>query len=127
MGAESSSRLDVKPVARENSTMSETHQRHRKKRGLGLSLLVMAALGCAVSAFARDDPLKAIISAEHDLDVMCRGGSPEEFTTVEACKRRDKIVKALYGNGFCYGKKGQTGADMQWHKCRANSLREFAP
>jgi len=76
MGAESSSRLDVKPVARENSTMSETHQRHRKKRGLGLSLLVMAALGCAVSAFARDDPLKAIISAEHDLDVMCRAVLP---------------------------------------------------
>jgi hypothetical protein len=127
MSAESSSRLDVKPVARENSTMSETRQRHRKKRGLGLSLVVMAALGCAVPAFARDDPLKAMISAEHDLDVMCRGGSPEEFTTVEACKRREKIVKALYGNGFCYGKKGQTSVDMQWHKCRANSLREFAP
>ena len=112
--------------------MSETRQRHRKKRGLGLSLLVMAELGCALPAFGRpafwrDDPLKTMISAEHDLDVMCRGGSPEEFTTVEACKQRDKLVKMLRGNGFCYGKKGQIGANMQWHKCGPNSLREFTP
>jgi hypothetical protein len=120
--------LDVKPAARENHAMSETRQRYRKKRGLGLSLLVAAAVGCTIPAFGRDDPLKAMISAEHDLDVMCRGGSPEEFATVEACKQRDKLVKALYGNGYCYGKKGQkSGADMQWHKCGPNSLREFAP
>ena len=107
--------------------MSETRQRHRKKRGLGLSLLVMAALGCAVPAFGRDDPLKTMISAEHDLDVMCRGGSPEEFVTVEACKQRDKLVKTLHGKSYCYGKKGQAGANMQWHKCGPNSLREFTP
>ena len=107
--------------------MSETRQRHRKKRGLGLSLVLAAALGCAVPAFGRDDPMKAMISAEHDLDVMCRGGSPEEFTTVEACKQRDKLVKALRGNGYCYGKKGQPSADPQWHKCGPNSLKELTP
>jgi hypothetical protein len=117
----------VKPVARENVMMSGRRQPHRKKRGLGLSLLVAAALGWAVPAFGRDDPLKPMIAAEHDLDVMCRGGSPEEFTTVEACKQRDKLVKALYDKGYCHGKKGQTSADMQWHKCGPNSLREFTP
>ena len=107
--------------------MSETRQRHQKKRGLGLSLLAAAALGCTVPAYGRDDPMKAMISAEHDLDVMCRGGYPEEFTTVEACKQRDKLVKALHDKSYCYGKKGQAGAAMQWHKCGRNSLREFTP
>jgi hypothetical protein len=114
-------------MARETATMTKKRHRHRKQQGLGLSLLVVAALGSTVPAFGRDDLLKPMISAEHDLDVMCRGGSPEEFTTVEACKRRDKLVNALYGKGYCYGKKGQPGADMQWHKCGPNSLREFAP
>ena len=68
--------------------------------------------------------MKVMISAEHDLDVMCRGGSSEEFTTVEACKQRDKLVKALHGAAYCYGKKGQSSANMQWHKCGANSLRD---
>ncbi len=122
-----SPRLDVEPAARESPMMSETRQRHQKRRGLGLLLLAAAALGCAVPAYGRDDPMKAMVSAEHDLDVMCRGGYPEEFTTVEACKQRDKLVKALLDKGYCYGKKGQTGAAMQWHKCGRNSLREFTP
>ena len=107
--------------------MSETRQRRRKKRGLGLSLCAAAAMACAAPAFGRDDPLKTMISAEHDLDIMCRGGSPEDFTTVEACKQRDKLVKALHGASYCYGKKGQISANMQWHKCGPNSLREFTP
>ena len=107
--------------------MSETRQRHRTKRGLGLSLLAAAALAHAAPALGRDAPIKVMISAEHDLDVMCRGGFPEEFTTVEACERRDKLVTALSGKGYCFGKKGQAGPDKQWHKCGRNSLREFAP
>ena len=107
--------------------MSESRQRHRTKRGLGLSLLATVAVGCAVPAFGRDDPLKTMISAEHDLDVMCRGGAPGEFVTVEACKQRDKLVKALHDKSYCYGKKGQADANMQWHKCGPNSLREFTP
>jgi|GEM_PF-2388062 hypothetical protein len=107
--------------------MGKTRQRHLGKQGLGLSLLAAAALGCAVPAFGRDDPMKAMISAEHDLDVMCRDGSPEEFTTVEACKTRDKLVKGLHDKGYCYGRKGQAGADMQWHKCGPNSVRPVTP
>lgn len=106
--------------------MSETGQRHRRKRGLGLSLLA-AALGWAVPALGRDDPMKTMISAEHDLDIMCRGGFAEEFTTVEACKSRDKLVIELYGKGYCFGKTGQASADRQWHKCGRNSLRVFTP
>ena len=97
------------------------------KRGVVLSLLAAAAPGGVAPAFARDDPLKTMISAEHDLDVMCRGGDPEEFTTVEACKQRNKLVKALHDKNYCYGKKGQTAANMQWHKCGPHSLREFTP
>ena len=79
--------------------------RHGTKRGLGLSLLA-AELGCARSAFWRDDPLKTMISAEHDLDVMCRGGSPGEFVTVEACKQRDKLVKILLWQRFLLWQEG---------------------
>ncbi len=122
-----SSCLDVNVAAPETPMMSKTRQRHRRKRGLGPLLLVVAALGCAVPAFGRDDPIKTMISAEHDLDVMCRGGSPEEFTTVEACKSRDKLAKALHGKGYCFGKQGQAGADMQWHKCGSSSLRGLTP
>jgi hypothetical protein len=97
------------------------------KRIVAPSLLVAATLINAGPAVGRDNSLKAMLSAEHDLDVMCRGGPPEEFTTVEACKTRDKLVTALYGKGYCYGKKGQRGADMQWHKCGSNSQRPSAP
>lgn len=107
--------------------MTNVLQRHRKKQRFGLSLVVAATLVYAVPAFGRDDSLKAMLSAEHDLDVMCRGDSPEEFTTAEACKTWHKLAKELYGKGYCWGKKGQLRRDMQWHKCGTNSLKVFTP
>jgi len=56
--------------------MSEKHQRHRKKARSWTFALGDGGAGLRGFGIARDDPLKAIISAEHDLDVMCRAVLP---------------------------------------------------
>lgn len=43
--------------------------------------------------------------------------------TGEACAVREKVSKLLKRSGYCFGKKGQYGGEMWWHKCTANSLR----
>ncbi len=36
---------------------------------------------------------------------------------------RDRIVAGLQQAGYCYGRRGQVGAQMSWHRCGLDSLR----
>lgn len=49
----------------------------------------------------------------------CRGGSGDSDETWKACGRRDAIGKKLEAVGWCYGRPGEAGYQMNWHRCDA--------
>lgn len=53
----------------------------------------------------------------------CRGGSGDSPQTMVACERREAIGTKLQTVGWCYGRDGEYGYQMQWHACVTNSNR----
>ena len=53
---------------------------------------------------------------------LCRGLSDPKVVDV-SCNARDVYSRKLREQNWCYGKKGQTGSQMEWHKCDATSNR----
>jgi hypothetical protein len=49
----------------------------------------------------------------------CRGGPGNDNKTWEHCGARDILDEQLKDRGWCYGKPGQYGSQMEWHRCRA--------
>lgn len=59
----------------------------------------------------------------HQQNDKCRGGSGNEADTWKACDARDYTDIALQSAGWCYGREGDYGYQMNWHRCDAKSLR----
>jgi TonB family protein len=57
-------------------------------------------------------------------DHLCRGGSGDVQKTWEACGKRQVWYELLRAKDWCYGKRGQSNAEMSWHRCEPSSLRE---
>jgi hypothetical protein len=86
--------------------------------------LLAALLLLAVPAFGQAQPAtEKLFAVWRDLNTFCRGWSGDDKHLDEVCKTRDEMDEALRKLGYCYGKKGQSGAEMTWHKCTANSNR----
>lgn len=62
----------------------------------------------------------AIVKKETHYSGVCKGASNNSQS---ACDIRDKLVDELYAKGCCFGKEGQYGYEMSWHRCGANSLK----
>lgn len=60
----------------------------------------------------------------HDQNGKCRGGSGDSQETWQACDARDHTQKSLAAAGWCYGRQGDYGYQMEWHRCEARSLRD---
>ena len=54
-------------------------------------------------------------------NTLCRGLHGDDPRTQPACDERQRLGRALYRQGWCYGEKGQTSDRMQWHRCHAGS------
>ncbi len=63
----------------------------------------------------------ALISKWTDLNSQCRGGSGDDPKTQRACDRREEVGKQIDQAGWCYGREGQMGYQMQWHACGRGS------
>jgi hypothetical protein len=72
---------------------------------------------------AKISDLKVLLAFENDTNERCRGGSGDERSTWNACDERTEYEDRLSALGMCYGKAGQSGFQMSWHRCTANSLR----
>ncbi|MEW9837992.1 S1C family serine protease [Mesorhizobium marinum] len=70
----------------------------------------------------RADPTGMLKRWQH-LNSDCRGGSGDEQATWKACDEREHTAESLSAAGWCYGRKGEYGYQMEWHRCKANSLR----
>lgn len=64
-----------------------------------------------------------IFYVERELNSMCRDSADDAKLQDAICNIRDQLAKAATKRGYCYGMKGQIGADMRWHKCTRESLR----
>ncbi|WP_245586687.1 hypothetical protein [Pleomorphomonas oryzae] len=58
-----------------------------------------------------------IISQWLDENARCRGGSGDSSETWKACDRRKAISAKLEAVGWCYGRPGEAGYQMNWHRC----------
>lgn len=89
-----------------------------------LSLLAILALaGFVDKASAEDRPY--VVQFAFELDGMCRSGGEDTVADLDAvCALRDKQFTLANKAGWCYGKKGQSGYQMEWHKCGPRSLRD---
>ncbi len=65
--------------------------------------------------------LQSLLTLEGDANDRCRGGGVDDVWA--ACAERTEYVEALHVRGMCYGKQGQIGADMVWHRCGPGSIR----
>lgn len=58
-----------------------------------------------------------IISQWQDENGRCRGGVGDSSQTWKACDRREAIGAKLKAVGWCYGRPGEAGYQMSWHRC----------
>jgi hypothetical protein len=54
----------------------------------------------------------------------CRGSYPNDPRRDAACAAMETYHAKLRAIGWCYGKSGQIRAEMTWHKCGPDSLRD---
>jgi hypothetical protein len=62
-----------------------------------------------------------LLASERLLDGICRGSAGDDDMIGYSCQGRQAVISALDKLGWCYGKNGQTGADMRWHRCTRDS------
>lgn len=89
----------------------------------GYAALFLVAGMVAGAATAQAQSADELIASYRKLNSACRGGSGDDPRTQKACAERDRIVAGLQRVGYCYGRRGQIGAQMSWHRCGADSLQ----
>ena len=80
--------------------------------------------GTATRAHEISEPAATLIELWYDANSRCRGGSGDSALTDAACSERDRYTSRLDALDRCYGKRGQIGAEMKWHVCASDSLRD---
>lgn len=95
----------------------------RKARVLRASLIITLTTLVSGTAVAQSSDEITLLQREAVEDFQCRGGSGNDPATMQHCETRDLLVTALKAAGYCYGKPGQVGYQMEWYKCRAARQR----
>jgi hypothetical protein len=63
-----------------------------------------------------------LITEAANINSQCRGGSGDDPMTDWACENRDSYYERLRKIGICFGREGQYGAEMDFHRCGADSF-----
>lgn len=84
------------------------------------TLLALATLPAAAQTPAEPHGLLELAQRANQL---CRGTPGDNPETESLCQVRDDLVRRLRGVGWCYGQRGEIGAQMRWHRCNAQSLQ----
>lgn len=87
--------------------------------------LPLVAYTLLITTVAAADPAEvhSLLKLEATQNEKCRGGSGDDPATQSACDARDITVRRLNSLGYCYGKVGQYGYQMSWHRCGPSSLK----
>lgn len=67
-----------------------------------------------------------LISQWREQNSACRGGSGDSDETLSACDRREALGSKLKAVGWCFGREGEYGYQMDWHACDASSQEASA-
>jgi hypothetical protein len=87
-------------------------------------MALAAAMFLSTVAHAQTGETARLLNRERALDGICRGGTTDdEMKRGAACCERTQVGVRLNRLGWCYGKRGQIGADMDWHHCTRASER----
>jgi hypothetical protein len=65
-----------------------------------------------------------LISQWQEQNGACRGGSGDSADTLPACDKRERIAAKLQTVGWCFGRDGQYGYQMDWHACNVSSTQQ---
>jgi hypothetical protein len=87
-----------------------------------LFALAACLISVAAAAQSRSDAA-TMIRLWHEANLQCRGGAGDDQSTHDACDEREAYGKRLDALGWCYGRKGESGYQMKWHRCTARSFR----
>ena len=85
------------------------------------TLTLFASFAIAQSGAGRDPAALTKLWAQQNEN--CRGGHGDDPRTDAACAARETYYAKLRVIGWCYGKRGQLGYQMSWHKCGPDSLK----
>lgn len=94
----------------------------KSARHLPFLLVALAWTIAPAIGQSRDDP-KTMMRLWTQANGQCRGGSGDDPKTHDACDEREAYSKRLSQLGWCYGKRGQAGYQLQWHRCGPGSIR----
>lgn len=89
--------------------------------------VIMSENGKVIQIDTRAARPAGLISQWEDQNSACRGGRGDLPETDLACERREAIGAKLDVVGWCYGREGEFGYQMQWHQCQAASYKQDAP
>jgi hypothetical protein len=81
-----------------------------------------SAIGARRRAYETSN-IQNLLVLEREANDKCRGGSGDKSTTWDACDERTEYDERLNSLGMCYGKAGQYGYQMAWHRCGLGSIR----
>lgn len=65
--------------------------------------------------------IPTLLTLSADANDRCRGGGVPDV--MAACAERSEYGERLSALGMCYGKRGEFGYQMQWHRCGPTSNR----
>ncbi|TXN40666.1 hypothetical protein FV232_27055 [Methylobacterium sp. WL30] len=86
------------------------------------ALVAFALVGSVTVARATEPTVKQLLAAEAQATRTCQG-SADPSRAAEECSRRDRLFGRLSQLGWCFGMKGQTQGQKEWHPCGPNSVR----
>ncbi len=66
---------------------------------------------------------EVLVALWHEANTVCRGSSGDDQKTHAACDAREVYGARLDTLGWCYGRRGEYGYQMRWHRCSGRSLR----
>ena len=81
------------------------------------TVLVARGIGKVIATDKNVTEPVRIISQWLDQNMKCRGGPGNSDETLKACERREAIGGKLEAVGWCYGRPGEYGYQMNWHRC----------
>lgn len=97
----------------------------RRKRSSGMATfevrldlsrgVILSETGAVLKG--REPDVQLLLGAWHQLNTECRGGYGDNPATIEACAARDIADAALAAADWCYGREGEYGYQMDWHRC----------
>ena len=84
---------------------------------IGLALAFAALIVAVGPVAAAERPPAALYQRWSQANEDCRGGSGDSTDTMAACEYRNTIDRRMAAAGWCYGRPGDSGFQMDCHRC----------